>query len=254
MRIKIINIMVICLSLVFCASAQKKLEEQRAEDPAYQYNMGLFYLNNNQVEEAVKYFNKALTLKPNYDLALCGLGLANSMKGDLRESMKYFQKCLQVNPALTEAHNYLGVVYQEMGFIDKAEEEFKKVFLDKNYHSKELAYYNLSRLYFSQERFEKALDYAQLSTKENIRFAMGYNLQGLIHERLENLPQAIKSYEKALRIAKNEVNFSYNLAIALFKNGEFTRAKDIFEKISPNVTDPDMREKINQYLNVINKK
>lgn len=254
MRFKTINIMVICLSLVFCASSQKGLENQRAKDPVYQYNLGLFYLNNNSVDAAIRYFNTALTLKPNYDMALCGLGIAYSMKGDLRESIKYLQKCLQVNPALTEAHNYLGVVYQEMGFIDKAEEEYKKVLLDKNYHSKELAYYNLSRLYFAQERFQKALGYVQLSVKENSRFSMGHNLEGLIYEKLNDLPQAIKSYEKALSIVKDEVNFSYNLAVALFKNNEFNRAKEIFEKISPNVTDPDMKESINQYLNVINKK
>jgi len=251
MRFKIIFIFIICLSLVFCVSPQKKLEKARQKDPRYQYNLGLFYLNRGNTDQAIKYFNRTLTLSARYFLAFNGLGLAYSMKGELQESLKYFQKCLELNPRFTEARNNLGIIYQEMGFIDKAEEEYMKVISDQSYKSKENAYYNLSNLYFTQDRFEEALDYAQRATTENRRFAMAHNLKGLILEKLKKLPQAIKSYKQALKIVPSEPNFSFNLAVALFKNREFSKAKEIFKKIYPQVVDPEIKDKINQYLKMI---
>jgi len=251
MRLKTIFLFVICLSLIFCVSTQKKIEKARKNDPQYQYNLGLFHLNNGNIDEADKYFNKAISLNDKYYLAYNSLGLAYSMRGDLQKSLKYFKKCLEINPGFTEARNNLGIIYQEMGFINKAEDEFYKVLSDKTYSSKELPYYNLAYLFFIKNKFEQALDYVQNSIRENSSFAMAYNLKGLLLEKLDDLPQAIKSYEKALSIVPADINFSFNLAVALFKSQELSRAKEIFERISPKVSDPEMKNKINQYLKIM---
>ncbi|MBA7683246.1 hypothetical protein ES703_91607 [subsurface metagenome] len=78
------------------------------------------------------------------------------MKGEFQASIAYLKKCLDINPRLTEAHNYLGVAYQELGFIEEAEKEFRIAILDPNYKSKELPYYNLARIYFSNDKLEDA--------------------------------------------------------------------------------------------------
>jgi len=251
MKWRMIFLFIIVLTLIFCVSAQKKLEKKREKDPHYQYNLGLYYLDNADPDEAIKYFNKSLSLNPRNSLVFNALGFAYSMKGDLKQSMQYFQKCLQVNPNFTEAHNNIGMIYQEMGFIEKAEEEFQKVLADGKYPSKENAYYNLANLYFIQGKTDTALDYVQKATQENIRFGMAFNLEGRILERENRLSEAIKSYEKASKIVPNDISFSFDLAVALFKNEEYTRAEEIFRKISPQVTDPEMKENINGYLKII---
>src|SRR4030067_459072 len=124
------------LCLATCASSQKKLQQAKEKDPQYQYSMGAVYLNNNNLDEAIRLFNKALSLDPRHFQSLNALGLAYSMKGDLRQAEKSFQKCLEVSPNFMEAHNNLGMIYQEMGFLDKAEEEFKRVITDPTYASK----------------------------------------------------------------------------------------------------------------------
>jgi type IV pilus assembly protein PilF len=251
MKLKTIFLLVIILTLAFCVSAQKKLNKEREKDPHYQYNMGLFYLDSGDPDEAIKYFNNSLVLNPRNYLVFNALGFSYSMKGDLRQSLKFFQKCLEVNPNFTEAHNNIGMIYQEMGFIDKAEEEFKKVLADEKYSSKENAYYNIANLYFIQGKMDKALDNIQKAIQKNIRFAMGYNLKGRILEKQNELSKAIESYERALKIVPGEIIFSFDLAVALFKNSEYSRAEEIFEKISPQVTDPEMKDNINKYLKII---
>lgn len=254
MRFKFVIIFSICLNLILCASPQKKAEQKNEKDPHYHYNMGLFYLNNGELDNAIQHLKKSLTLNPKYSLSLSALGLAYSMKGNLEESVKYFQKCLEVNPKFAEAHNYLGAVYQEMGFIDKSAEEYRAALSDENYKSKELPYYNLARLYLIQDKLEEALGYIEKSIELNKRLAMAHNIKGAIMEKLVKFEQAIVSYKEAVKIVPDDINFNFNLAVAYYKNGNFKDSKKVFEIISSNVFDAEMKKKIEEYLNLINKK
>lgn len=258
MRSKTILVCMLCLSLCFCVSAQKKIEKERAKNPSYQYSLGIFHLNNGQVDEAIKYLNNAITLNPRYDLALDGLGLAYLMKREFDQSIKFLEKCLSVNPALIDARNHLGTVYQEMGLLDKAEQEFRTAIASKTYHSKELPYYNLSRLYQLQDKLQEALDYVNQALALNKRMVMAYSLKGQILEQLDRLPEAIDSYQQAMKYITGDkeamLTLKYNLAVALFKNNDFEQSKQMFESILPQIIDSETRANVTDYLEIINKK
>ena len=74
------------LTLSFCATSEQRVDKEREENPKYQYNVGIFYLNNGQPDEAIKYLEKALMLQPGFDLALDGMGLAHTMKGNFEDA------------------------------------------------------------------------------------------------------------------------------------------------------------------------
>jgi tetratricopeptide (TPR) repeat protein len=184
-------------------------------------------------------------------MALNAIGLAYFMKGEFQEAVIYFEKCLQVNPDFTEARNYLGSVYQEMGMLDKAEQEYLKAIEDKTYKSRALPYYNLARLYFNQGKDEEALELLEKSISLDDRMIMSLNLRGIILERLGRIGEAIASYNKALEIAPDDINLNYNLAVAFFKSDRRAEAKSLFEQIFPRVTDSEMKAKIEEYLKVL---
>lgn len=258
MRYKPGIIFLLSLSLIFCASPLKKIQEARKTDPEYQYNMGLFHLNEGNIDQAIKYLKISLTLKPNNDLALCSLGVAYSMKGDLEQSINYYKSCIKVNPSLTEAHNFLGTVYQEMGFVDQADREYRIAIADRKFKSRHLPFYNLAKLYVTKNNIKEALVYVEEALKIYGNFTMAYNLKGNILERLNRLPDAIDSYLRALdRLTPEgrdqDVNINFNLAVAHFKNNEYSKAKDIFERIYLKVTDLEMKDKIDRYLRIINR-
>lgn len=252
MKIKTIILFLVCLTLVFCASPEKKLQKQQEKDPQYQYNLGLFYLNNGKPEEAVKYFQKSLALDKEFHLSYNGMGIAYLMMRELEKSAQYFERCLEINPTLTEAHNYLGTVYQELGHLEKAEQEFRTAIADLNYKSKDLPYYNLARLYFGQNRFADALYYVQKSLEINRRLVMAINLKGVIYERLEDYETAIESYKQGLKIAEEDINLKFNLGVAYFKNSQYDEAKEIFTKIQA-LADINMKRQIDGYMKIINK-
>jgi tetratricopeptide (TPR) repeat protein len=83
---------------------------------------------------------------------------------------------------------------------------------------------------------------------------MAHDLKGLIQEKLGNLPGAIVSYEAAVKIEPEQVPFSYHLAVAYFKAEDYAKAKEIFLKISTQVTDAESKDAIANFLKLIRDK
>jgi tetratricopeptide (TPR) repeat protein len=145
-----------------------------------------------------------------------------------------------------------------MGFIDQAEREYRIAIVDEKFKSRQLPYYNLARLYITKDKLQEALVYVEEALKIYSNFTMAYNLKGIILERLNRLPDAIDSYLRALDRLTPEgrdknVNINFNLAVAYFKNNEYSKAKEIFEKIYLKVSDLEMKDKIDRYLRIINR-
>jgi Flp pilus assembly protein TadD len=85
------------------------------------------------------------------------LGLECQQAGNLPEALSYYQKAVSLDPNFVVAYNDLGVLYEAMGSVGRAEENYlKSVKLDPLYSS---AYTNLAFLYESQRNFQKAAFY-----------------------------------------------------------------------------------------------
>jgi tetratricopeptide (TPR) repeat protein len=65
------------------------------------------------------------------------------------------------------------------------------------------------------------------------------------------IKESIKMYNKALEITPDDVNLNFNLAVAYFKDDQREQAKSLFEEIYPRVEDPEIKNKIDEYLKVL---
>ena len=144
----------------------------------------------------------------------------------------------------------MGTAYQELGMLDKAEQEFRTAASDANYKSKELPYYNLARLYFSQDKSKDALYYVQKSIEANPRLVMAHNLEGVLYERLNDFDKAIESYKAGIKISRDDINLKFNLAVAYFKNKQYNLARERFDEIYSSA-DIEMKRQIDEYLKLI---
>lgn len=234
------------VGMISCVSAEKKLAMQREKDPQFQYEKAVVCLQYNVPDDAFKYLNQALALDPRHYLSYNLLGLAHMMKGHLPQAKQALLKCLELKPDFSEAHNNLGTVYQESNEAELAEAEFKKaVALDDNYN----ASYNLAKMYFQQNKFDAALENVQRSLRKYPKSVLALNLEGLIYDGLQKYETAIASFEQALKLVPNELNVSYNLAVAYYKTDNKIRAKDILDKILPQAKTEELRSKIQDLLN-----
>jgi len=67
-------------------------------------------------------------------------------------------------------------------------------------------------------------------------------------------PEAIQSFQNALRIAPNDTITSVNLAIAYINNKDFDLARKLLEKTLPLVQEQTLKDKIKEYLKLIKEK
>lgn len=245
---RIILILAIGLLLGSCASSQGKMDRRQERDSQHQYELAVMSLRYNLIDEAIKYLKKALTLDPNHPPSYYLLGMAHVEKKNYKEAAAAFEKSLELKPDVSEAHVRLGVVYQEIGLPDKAEEEYKKAYASDE---SSMASHSLALLYYEQNKLEPALEFVQKSIEKGNRSADAYNLQGVILNKLSRYPEAIDSFQNVLKIDPNHVVANINLAVACINDKDFKRAREVLERILPLVKEQELRDKIIEYLEKI---
>lgn len=231
-----------------CASTQAKKGRENELNPQYQYEKAVVSWNYGLTDEALKYLDRSLSLDSSHYDSWNLLGLVQFNKENYSEAEAAYLKCVAIRPEDSETHNNLGFVYQKMGFPERAEEKYLKAYeIDGNAN----ASFNLAKLYFSQDKLEQALDYARKSTQKNKRSAPAFNLQGVILNKMERTSEAIASFQTAVELNPKDMVTRVNLGVALINNHEFESARKLFENILPQVQDQALKDKINEYLELI---
>jgi Flp pilus assembly protein TadD len=168
------------------------------------------------------------------------LGLECQRSGNLSEALSFYQKAITVYPNFGPVYNDLGVVYETLGFPDRAEESYlKSIKINPDYVS---AYTNLALLFENQRNLDKAAFYwekratlgepGDLWTKraanrlKDIRMALSG--RPFSDSREEDVLKLMKDVgrEKA-RINKNDESLAqerFKKAKLSFKNGDIARA------------------------------
>jgi len=245
---KILLILILSVFMISCASSQARIEKKHAKDLQDQYELALVAMKYSMPDEAIRYLNNALSLDPNHQPSYFLLGLAQSQKKNYEEAAAAFEKSLEMKPDDSEARIRLGDVYRQMGLSEKAEEEYRKAYaLDES----SIAGFNLALLSYEQDKLDQALEYVQKSIQKGSPSVDMYNLQGVILNKIRRYPEAIESFQSALKIDPNHAVAAINLAVAHINNNELNKAQDVLSRILPFVQDQQLKDKITEYLKKI---
>jgi len=98
----------------------KRLFKSRASDAETHFKQGRAYMKQKCWDEAVREFQAALRINPEYTLAHFSLGMVYGKQGELDEAVRKFQDTLRINPDMARAHYNLGVTYEKLGHLDDA--------------------------------------------------------------------------------------------------------------------------------------
>ncbi|SHJ61838.1 tetratricopeptide repeat protein [Tepidibacter formicigenes] len=89
--------------------------------------IGLAYRQLNNVDEAIKYFEKILILNPRQVDTIVEIGLCYAMVGNLKDSVEQFKRALDIKED-PEVMCNLGMAYLQMGDIDEAKKHIEKAY------------------------------------------------------------------------------------------------------------------------------
>ena len=127
------------------------------------YNMGNALKDQGKLDEAIKAYNKALSIKHDYADAYNNMGNTLKEQGKLEESIDAYNKALSIKPDYAEAYNNMGIVLQDQGKLEEAIEAYNKALYIKPDNAEAIVNASSLRNQISDtslitEEFEKRLE------------------------------------------------------------------------------------------------
>jgi len=166
---------------------------------AYAYNeIGILERRNKKRNEAIGYFEKAITYSPGWALPWANLCASHNDLKSYGKAEQAGKKAVSLDSTLVLAHYNLASTYERSFEFTKAEYHNRKVLqFDPEFAD---AYFKLGYVYFSQEKYADAeqnwLEYAKRDSSEDFFFV---NL-GEVSAKLGKKNEALQYFQKALSI------------------------------------------------------
>jgi len=137
------------------ASRQMKMMEAHPTYADAYYSLGIIYLGQGKINQAIKNFSEAVQANHNYTEAWVKLAISQAYAGRLKEAEQNLLSILEKKPLFADICYYLGIVYTGKGEISNAVEYLEKaVMINPTYKD---ALLKLGVLYCHQERFDLGL-------------------------------------------------------------------------------------------------
>ncbi|GEM_PF-4872939 len=99
------------------------------------FNLGLVYVNDNQITEGMNSYNKALELNPKNVWINYNRGMVYLMTEKFNDAISEFDKVLATQPDDGDTHYYRGLAYEKLNKTDKAKEDFSLAVKLKSTHA-----------------------------------------------------------------------------------------------------------------------
>ena len=175
----------------------KELLRNEPDNLEYLSTIGSIYVKSNEDEKALPYYQRIIELFPHSVSAMNGIGAIYRRLKRYDESIEILQRALNEDKDVANVYYTLGFTYREMGLYDEAIECFENV-IGENANDV-LAYNHLGSIYSAKGNFQRAIDIFKhgLQIDQNHPI-LNYNIAHCF-ESLEQYPDAIRSYETALK-------------------------------------------------------
>ncbi len=200
----------------------------------YKYTLGIignYWYTIRHFEKAYKYFDKAVKKGTHHVKALYLYALRLLQDGNGKEALKYFELAEKYNcSVLMDKYIILSKssCYWVIGEIDKAIETLSGLLKKYDYISTD-AYTTLGYLYFLKDDLESAEEYTKKALEDNSEHAPAWDNLGQIRFKQGNFSEAKDHFQKALSI-KDLPDSLYFLGLIYEKEGNKEEAKSCYEK------------------------
>ncbi|MDJ0632868.1 MAG: tetratricopeptide repeat protein [Xenococcaceae cyanobacterium MO_188.B29] len=190
--------------------------EPRSANAEQHYHLGNILLKQNQLEEALVCYRRAISLKPDYAQAHFRLGEILQSRGSRTEAIDCWEQAVRFNKT------------------------------NPNY------YYHLGQLLVQAENFERAIFCYQQTIKLQPDYWQTYHHLGQVLSRLSRWQEAVVAYNQALAINKKNPELYLGLGNTLAKTAELDKAIVAYQ-IALQI-EPGYKEASVQLANILRQK
>lgn len=130
--------------------------EKEKKDVAQLNDAGVFHLDHNRIDLAIRAFEQAIKIDPSYGPAVENLGLAYYRKKDYEKASEYLIRAMKLVPDSPTLYNTLGSLYREKKLYNEAIKYYQRSMeLDRSFFD---PLYNLALTYEDMGNRQKAIE------------------------------------------------------------------------------------------------
>ena len=189
------------------------------------------YYYNNDLKTAMKRFNQAWLLNPEYPDSYFGFASLLETEGQINESKRFYKIALEKDIQNNKAEK----CYQKIAKCKEQLKDFEGVIAayikittlnpTNSFAFKKLGYFQMHLGYLNQaiNAYDKAIE---LDPKD----AVTHNNKGYLNQTLKNNQKAINDYSKAIELNPNYISALVNRGITEIQINQFKKAKSDFQR------------------------
>jgi type IV pilus assembly protein PilF len=229
--------------------ADKKVQNL---DPESKVRLARSYFNGGKTGEAMRVLEEGLREYPDNVPIRNYYGQLSFLTGNLEMAEAALREVLRLNPFMTDAHNTLGAVYQEMGRYNEAEKEYRLTLEDQSYSTPEKVYLNLGHLFKAQDRMDEAISMLRRAVETDPGYLQAhYELAGAL-EQTGNLREAAREYGVAEPAYRQSGEYHFRCGVVHMKLGNELEAAEHFRKVIDVAPGSENSAKADKFLDLLN--
>lgn len=167
-----------------------------------------FYRDNDDYKNAINYYQKAISLKPDYSQSYLGLAQCYSGINDYKNTISTLNKYISYNKSSDIAYALRADTNMNMNYIAEAEDDIKQALeIEEN-----IAYLLIeAKILYYKGDYDTAREKLNLLSR-NIQTAEVYKFLGLCDYAQNNLTSALLNIDKAIILSDDDkmLNSTYN--------------------------------------------
>lgn len=216
-----------------------ELRAQDANESAAQHNNeGVALASQERLQEAIRAFQKAIALAPDFAAAYYNLGLAHTRLQHYREAVRALSAAVQIQPDYGEAWYQLGIALQMQDQFEAASQAYETA-LRLNPHAPNVLY-RLGYAFLRQKNWERAAAYWDRLIEANPGHPAVLNIQehlphlyfnlGTVRYLSGDLDGAEAALDRAMHLQPGYGDAQYNMGLVYQAQERYDEALRALQK------------------------
>lgn len=167
-----------------------------------QFNNGITYYKEGNLDQAIEAFKLSLEYKPDNDKVFNNLGKIYYDLGQKQLSMSYYKDAVRLNPKDSLSMVAVGLLYYEMGDFEEAAKFYNRTVEIAPGFS--MVYFNRGTMFGQQKKYQQSLDDLNKAIEFDQKNSESYINRGLAYFYLKQMELACKDWHKAAKMGNSK--------------------------------------------------
>ncbi|GEM_PF-1417271 len=190
--------------------------------------------NKKKWDKAIEFTKTAVSVDPNFSDGWYNLGYFYQQSGDAENAEKAFRKAHEIEPLNEPLARQIAIYEYKDKNVEKAIEILKKI-VDEKKKAEIETYTLLGQMYAINDQGETADSMFSLAEQiEPDNIDLLFNHGTVLYKPLERFDEAIEKFERVLELSPGNRDALYNLSISLFRAERYGEAAETAEKLVSN--------------------